>query len=271
LQAFEITFSGARSTRDSTNLRAQIDISINEYTNKPTSYVDERVTITTIPLFLPSPPTPLPGPSSFARLFKSVAPIKQGTSAEIQEYKKEIVHTLFKGGTLNHQMEYDAFSAQIEEERKLRGDMLWANLPPTEPNNVTLSYFVQNKDTAGKFDIEKAKALNIPKGTLYAKLQAGQDVEFTIVDKEGNEVVKKVQSKDVVGEPKPGRSILIIDLPSVEFVSMVLADEKLNSTVVKNADVVVHMLADDVATDEKYVNWMQSFNKSTKVRNLWVD
>jgi ribonuclease BN (tRNA processing enzyme) len=194
----------------------------------------------------------------------------EGTTAEIQKYKKEIVHALFKGGTFNHETEYEAFSAQIEEERKLRGDMLWANLPPTEPNNVSLAYLVQNKDTPGKFDIEKAKALNIPKGKLYAHLKAGQDVEFTIVDKEGNEVVKKVRSEDVLGEPKPGRSVLILDLPSVEYVGSVLVDEKLNSTVVKNVDVVVHMLADDVATDEKYVNWMQSFSKSTKVRNLWT-
>jgi hypothetical protein len=122
----------------------------------------------------------------------------------------------------------------------------------------------------GVFDVNKAKALKIPVGRLYAHLQAGEDIEIAVVE-DGKKVTKKIRSQDVLGRSKPGRSVLILDLPSVKYVAKVLGNDKLNSEAAKNVDLVVHMLADEVATDPRYMDWMQSFKKTTKVQDIYVN
>jgi hypothetical protein len=58
---------------------------------------------------------------------------------------------------------------------------------------------------------------------------------------------------------------LILDIPGLAYVNKVLKNDTLNSEVVKNADVVVHMLADEVASSTDYNDWMQTFKPSSKV------
>jgi hypothetical protein len=256
------------------NIRAQIDISINEFDDAPTDYVDERVTISVIPLSL----SPKQSSSShvessksfsFGNFFKTNVPTLKGTPSEILQHKKDIVHRLFRGGAFYEDIKDEALVNQTEERRKLRGEILQANLPPTQPNNISLAYLLRSNDMPGVFDVDKAKALNIPVGRLYALLQAGEDIEIAVVE-DGKKVTKKIRSQDVLGKAKPGRSVLVLDLPSVEYVAKVLDNDKLNSRAAKNVDVVVHMLADEVATDPQYMNWMQSFKKSTKVQDIYA-
>lgn len=67
-----------------------------------------------------------------------------------------------------------------------------------EHSTPAFSYLFQEKDKPGKFDLQKAKSLDIPEGSLWHDLQTGKEVTF------GNKTVKP---SDVVGEKRPGKKI----------------------------------------------------------------
>lgn len=72
-----------------------------------------------------------------------------------------------------------------------------------KPEEVSqFSYICETFPTPGKFDIQKAKELNIPRGPLYAHLKKGEDV--TLPDG------RFIKSETVVAPSTPGRSIAIV-------------------------------------------------------------
>ena len=64
-----------------------------------------------------------------------------------------------------------------------------------------LGYVLQEDERPGKFNIEKVRALGVPPGPLYGQLQRGEPV--TLGDG------TTVRPEDVVGEPRPGRRLVI--------------------------------------------------------------
>ncbi|MHA1695452.1 MAG: ribonuclease Z [Candidatus Helarchaeota archaeon] len=64
-----------------------------------------------------------------------------------------------------------------------------------------LYYIFKEKPRKGKFNRDKALELNIPIGPLWKKLQEGEDITLN----DG----RKIFSNQVVGEPRPGRKIVI--------------------------------------------------------------
>ncbi|HKR73637.1 MAG TPA: ribonuclease Z [Candidatus Nitrosocosmicus sp.] len=66
------------------------------------------------------------------------------------------------------------------------------------PDVCSYAYCVVENDRPGKFDIKKAKTLDIPEGELYSLLQQGID----IVDKN-----RVILSSEIVGQRRPGRKI----------------------------------------------------------------
>ncbi len=66
------------------------------------------------------------------------------------------------------------------------------------PGVCSYAYCVVEKNRPGKFDIKKARTLEIPEGELYSLLQQGID----IVDKN-----RVIHSSEIVGQTRPGRKI----------------------------------------------------------------
>jgi ribonuclease Z len=64
----------------------------------------------------------------------------------------------------------------------------------------SLAYALTEKPRPGRFNLEKAKALGIPEGSLWSRLQHGEKVKLP-----SGRVVKPEQ---VVGKPRPGRKIV---------------------------------------------------------------
>ena len=64
-----------------------------------------------------------------------------------------------------------------------------------------LGYVLQEEERPGKFNLAKVQALGVPPGPLYGQLQRGEPVVL-----EGGGVVRP---EDVVGEPRPGRKLVI--------------------------------------------------------------
>ena len=60
------------------------------------------------------------------------------------------------------------------------------------------SYRFDEKDKPGRFNLEKAKALGIPEGSLWNKLQNGEEIQ---IDK------RIITSDQVLGEKRPGKKI----------------------------------------------------------------
>lgn len=70
---------------------------------------------------------------------------------------------------------------------------------PLDHRIFTLGYRLEERDRPGRFDLERARALGIPEGPLYRKLQLGEDVQLN----DG----RVIQSHEVVGPPRPGKAI----------------------------------------------------------------
>ena len=64
---------------------------------------------------------------------------------------------------------------------------------------TTFGYRVTEKDRSGRFDIDKAKALEIPPGRVYGQLKRGETV--TLLDG------RTINGKDLCGETEVGRKI----------------------------------------------------------------
>ncbi|RAL16921.1 ribonuclease Z [Aspergillus homomorphus CBS 101889] len=83
-------------------------------------------------------------------------------------------------------------------------------IPPTTWNEDAISYIVRNHDIRGKFDIQKARALKVPKGPSYSKLTSGESV----LNEDGEVITPDM----VLGAPKAGKGVAIIDLPTPAYV-----------------------------------------------------
>ena len=84
------------------------------------------------------------------------------------------------------------------------------SLPPTSPSAEALCYVVRNHDIRGKFEPARAMALNVPKGPAFAALTRGESVQST----DG----KTVTPDMVLGPPRLGKGLAIMDVPSPEYV-----------------------------------------------------
>jgi ribonuclease Z len=70
---------------------------------------------------------------------------------------------------------------------------------PLDHRIFTLGYRLEERDRPGRFDLERARALGVPEGPMYRKLQLGEDVQL------GDGRV--IRSHEVVGPPRPGKAI----------------------------------------------------------------
>jgi ribonuclease Z len=94
-------------------------------------------------------------------------------------------------------------------------------------------FMFQEHTRPGKFNLKRAKALGIPKGPLYRKLQSGKSITLNN---------KKISPKKVLGPPRPGRKLVYS------------GDTIPCDTVIKNAanaDVLIHDACLDSSLEAK--------------------
>src|SRR3990170_3242740 len=97
----------------------------------------------------------------------------------------------------------------------------------------SLSYVLEEKVRPGRFSLEKAKALGIPAGPLYSRLQEGQEVTVG---------TRTIPPGEVLGPPRRGRKIVYTGdtMPHDALIEMA-----------RNADVLIHDATSDAALEEK--------------------
>lgn len=67
-----------------------------------------------------------------------------------------------------------------------------------EHSVLAFSFLFEEKDKPGKFDVERAKSLGVPEGSLWHDLQTGKEIKI---------LNKTVKPSDVLGEKRPGKKI----------------------------------------------------------------
>ena len=127
-------------------------------------------------------------------------------------------------------------------------------------SNSTAAFVCKLSDVRGKFDVAKAKALGIPPGPVYKKLQNGESV----TTRDG----RLVHSHEVLGPPKVGPVMIVIECPDESYVSSVVSNPSLSAESFaasnQNVAVIVHMSPVAVLRDKVFQEWMSSFGSRTK-------
>src|SRR5699024_852169 len=108
----------------------------------------------------------------------------------------------FSNLSLKYEINYVELSEDFEEERVVDTDKYYVDARPLNHTKFCIGYRLQEKDSPGKVDAEKAQEQGIGEDWQYKDLKAGKDVEL-----DDGTVVK---SADIVGHPRPGDSFAYI-------------------------------------------------------------
>src|SRR5689334_5050834 len=100
---------------------------------------------------------------------------------------------------VNYPLDVREFGAMKEMTRVYEASDYFVAARPLDHRIFTLGYRLEERDRPGRFDLERARALGIPEGPLYRRLQLGEDVQLD----DG----RVIHSSDVVGPPRPGKAI----------------------------------------------------------------
>jgi len=71
----------------------------------------------------------------------------------------------------------------------------------TDHRIASVGYALVEDSRPGRFDVQAARAIGVPEGPLFGKLQRGETIQLP----DG----RRIKSEDVVGKPRPGRKIVI--------------------------------------------------------------
>jgi ribonuclease Z len=111
---------------------------------------------------------------------------------------------------LNFGLSFPVFINIIKEGKIFENKKFSIHACKANHSVTAFSYLFEEKDKPGRFDVKKAKELNIPEGELWNKLQNGNEIKI-------NE--KIIKPEQVLGEKRPGKKIGISGdtMPTVEL------------------------------------------------------
>lgn len=127
-------------------------------------------------------------------------------------------------------------------------------LPPTARSNEALSYVIRNQDFRGKFDPDKATELKVRPGPAFGRLARGENVRSA----EG----KTVTPDMVLGPPRLGKGIAIIELPTPEYVeNLVNRPEWKSPSVTTELEVFIWILGPGVGEHPKLREFVANMSR----------
>ena len=158
---------------------------------------------------------------------------------------------------LNFRLSFPVLITTIKEGKIYEDEKFSIYVCKANHSVIAFSYLFEEKDKPGRFNLEKAKQLEIPEGRLWSELQKGCEI---IINEE------TIKPEQVLGEKRPGKKIGIsgdtMPTPELEiffkdcdylvFDSTFLDEEKLR------AQDTCHSTAKQAAT----------LGKNAKVKNL---
>ncbi len=103
-------------------------------------------------------------------------------------------------GRLPYEVDLDEVEPRREEE-VWAGEGCRIEAVPTRHSVPSVGYAVREDERPGAFDVDAARALGVPEGPAWGRLQRGEEVEAT----DG----RTVSPGQVLGSPRPGRVIVV--------------------------------------------------------------
>jgi ribonuclease Z len=96
--------------------------------------------------------------------------------------------------------EFDAqYFAGVEQELVYESARFTVTTRPLDHRIFALGYRLEEKTKPGRFNLERAKALGVPPGPLYSRLQSGQSITL--------EDGRMIHPSEVLGPPRPGKVV----------------------------------------------------------------
>ena len=172
-------------------------------------------------------------------------------------------------------VDYDENDIKYPQNVDANNDTSTQNLPISKKQAV--SYLFATPPLPGKFRLDKALALNVPRGPMYAQLKAGKSVTF--IDPTTNEE-RTVSSEEVVDKSSPGVCVAIVYCPTLKVldelknVDAIKALEKQQPEKSGDAEkndvelnVIVHLTPKHIFNSPAYQSWCRRFD-STNVDHI---
>ena len=138
---------------------------------------------------------------------------------------------------------------------------LVSELPRTTPSTTATSYFVRCQSQRGKFQMEKARALNVQPGPLFADLTNGKSV----LSRDG----RRVHPKDVIDPDIPGNGFAVIDLPTPLYIKdLTERPEWKTAEIMEGLKHIIWNLGPGVGEDEHLQTFLTFLNTMFKIENV---
>ena len=125
-------------------------------------------------------------------------------------------------------------------------------------HNTCVSYIMRTPDILGKFDIDKATELGVPRGPLYGQLKGGKDITL----EDGTLIL----SSDIVQAPNPGRYLAIVDCSNLELLNDIVTNISFNEyfdngddSCSKHLDSIIHYTPLHIFQGPIYQTWISKF------------
>lgn len=129
-----------------------------------------------------------------------------------------------------------------------------------------MSFVFSTAPIPGKFLVDKAKELNVPRGPMYAQLKSGKSVTF--IDADTN-TEKTVTTEQVVAASSPGIGVAVVYCPSLTVLNGLKLSETLSSfqggastddkKPLVELEVMVHFTPKSIFDTPEYRAWCDSF------------
>ena len=127
---------------------------------------------------------------------------------------------------------------------------LVAELPPTRPSATSMCYIVRVHPQRGKFDVQKARALNVKPGPDFKELTDGNPV----ISRDGQTVLPQ----QVLGPGDVGAGFAIIEVPSSEYIlDLINRREWASAEIMEGVGAVIWNLGPGVVADERLQRFIQ--------------
>jgi ribonuclease Z len=139
----------------------------------------------------------LPGLLSTMGLDRRTRDLTLGGPPGIREYLDtlERLRVIF----LTYPVELKELDARIKSATVYETAEYTVTARPLDHRLFALGYRVDERTRPGRFSVEQARALDVPEGPLWGRLQAGKEV--------GLDDGRTIHPSDVLGAPRPGKSV----------------------------------------------------------------
>ncbi|WWD21385.1 hypothetical protein CI109_105870 [Kwoniella shandongensis] len=144
-------------------------------------------------------------------------------------------------------------------------------LPSGEDVETQMVYICQAPDVRGKFDVNKANALGVPKGPLRGTLTRGESIEVDDSSVEGGK--RTVKPEDCLVGGGPGSVLMVVNCTEVTLSSLIAnkaveeyqeLKSQPESKPARHVHVVVHRVPKSVWQTSEYQAWMAAFGETTQ-------